>query len=90
MVSFILYRVDLLLGNDLETNTKQHPLLGSRFLISKYMQPLLRNAFANKRVQREIYIYVGESVKRRFCRCSLRIPTVRSRYQGTTGEGTAD
>jgi hypothetical protein len=29
--------------------TKQHPLLGSRFLISKYTQQLLSNAFAKKK-----------------------------------------
>jgi hypothetical protein len=29
---------------------KQHPLLGNRFLISKYMQQLLGNAFTYKHV----------------------------------------
>jgi hypothetical protein len=38
---------DPLLGNDGETR-KQRPLLDNRFLISKYTQPLLSNAFANK------------------------------------------
>jgi hypothetical protein len=28
----------------------KHPLLANRFLISKYPQPLLSNAFANKQV----------------------------------------
>jgi hypothetical protein len=32
---------------------------------------------------------VVKSVKRRLSRCSWRIPTVRSRYQGTTDENTA-
>jgi hypothetical protein len=41
--------MDPLLGNDLET-TKKHPLLGNRFLISKYTLPILGNAFANKHV----------------------------------------
>jgi hypothetical protein len=33
--------------------TKQHSLRGSRFLLSKYTQPLLGNAFANKCVPME-------------------------------------
>jgi hypothetical protein len=30
--------------------TKQHALVGNRFIISKYTQPLLSNAFANEHV----------------------------------------
>jgi hypothetical protein len=105
--------------------TKQHPLLGSRFLTSKYTQPLLSNAFANKLVPMERIgvqqwtvfstgsvpnLYkdgntsksservVRESVKRGTSRSSKqqnergswRISTVRSRYQWTTCEDTAD
>jgi hypothetical protein len=33
---------------------KQHPVLDNRFLVSKYMQPLLSNVFANKRVPVEM------------------------------------
>jgi hypothetical protein len=33
--------------------TKQHPLLGNTFLISRYTQPLLSNAFANRHVPTE-------------------------------------
>jgi hypothetical protein len=32
---------------------EKRPLLGNRFLISKYMQPLLGNALANKDVPTE-------------------------------------
>jgi hypothetical protein len=32
---------------------KQHPLLGKKFLISKYMQPLMSNAFTNKHIPTE-------------------------------------
>jgi hypothetical protein len=35
------------------TTSKQHALLGNRFLISKYTQSLLGNAFANKHVLTE-------------------------------------
>jgi hypothetical protein len=46
--------VDPLLSNDLEKKTtKQHLLIGNRFLISKYTQPLLGNTFANKHVPTE-------------------------------------
>jgi hypothetical protein len=45
----LLKLVGPLLGNDLET-MKQHPLLGNRFLISKFTQPLLSNAFTKKHV----------------------------------------
>jgi hypothetical protein len=48
----VLLRVDPLLANDFKT-TKQHPLLGNRFLISKYTQPILSNAFTNKRIPTE-------------------------------------
>jgi hypothetical protein len=37
----------------LKQTLKQHPLLVNRFLTSKYMQPLLSNAFANKCVPME-------------------------------------
>jgi hypothetical protein len=46
----------LVTGYDLETNnetTKQRPLLGNRFSISKYTQPLLSKAFANKHIPME-------------------------------------
>jgi hypothetical protein len=33
---------------------KQHPLLGNRFLIRKYMQPLVSNDFADKHVPTEM------------------------------------
>jgi hypothetical protein len=45
-----MQHADLLLGNNRETNIEQHPLLGNKFLISKYPQPLLNNVFANKHV----------------------------------------
>jgi hypothetical protein len=35
------------------TTSKQHSSLGNRFLISKYTQPILSNAFANKHVPTE-------------------------------------
>jgi hypothetical protein len=46
----IVARKYSLLGNNRKKTTKQCPLLGSVFLIRKSTQPLLSNAFANKRV----------------------------------------
>jgi hypothetical protein len=47
----VLKHVGPLLPNDLEKKTaKQLMLLGNLFLISKYTQPLLSNAFTNKQV----------------------------------------
>jgi hypothetical protein len=40
----------LLLGKE---TTKQHPLLGNRYVISRYTQPLLGNTFANGNVPAE-------------------------------------
>jgi hypothetical protein len=45
--------------------TKQHPVLGNRFLRSKYTQPLLSNAFANKQFPWKRLEYKN---KRRFIR----------------------
>jgi hypothetical protein len=46
-----MQHVDPLLSKDLKTT--KHVLLGSRVLISTYIQPLLSNAFANKYVPTE-------------------------------------
>jgi hypothetical protein len=37
----------------LKQTMKHHSLLGNRFLISKYMQPLLGTAFANSHIPME-------------------------------------
>jgi hypothetical protein len=49
----MLWRVDLLLGNDLETRNETTSAAGATFLVSKYRQPLLSNAFTNKHLPTE-------------------------------------
>jgi hypothetical protein len=39
-----------LLSNDRETNNETTALLGNRYLLNKYTQPSLNNAFGNKYV----------------------------------------
>jgi hypothetical protein len=46
-------RVEQLLVKTSKQTTKQHPLLGNRFLIGMYKQPLASNAFTNKHVPTE-------------------------------------
>jgi hypothetical protein len=42
------------MGSDFENATKQHSLLGNRFLISTYIRTLLDNAFADMHVRMEM------------------------------------
>jgi hypothetical protein len=45
LILIIPQLVDPLLGTELERNKGKHPLLGNRFLISKYTRPLLSDTF---------------------------------------------
>jgi hypothetical protein len=51
-----------------EQTVEQHSLLGNRFLISKYTQPLLGNACANKHVLMETIGATAEEL------CFLLVP----------------
>jgi hypothetical protein len=69
----------------LKQATEQHLLIGNRFLMSKYMQQLLSNAFANKHVPMEkIGVQNEQCFIRGLCRDVIR-RTIGARVQSCKG-----
>jgi hypothetical protein len=68
--------------------SKQHPLLGNRFLISKYASPFLSNAFANKQVtmatieERLETVFSMRSVPRSYITRTIRLRLSSSHLKG--------